>query len=103
MVYKEILNISDFDKKTKALKNFYINNIKACEWLSNDEKQQFILFKDHYEIKLNGNLHNLSGPAIKWKNGVEKYWIDGKYFSDKNEWSKKAKILKRKKILKSIL
>jgi len=79
MKYDDIMKIKDIHEKNKSLKDFYLNEINILSWLDNTNNIQKILFKDRFEIKKNGLYHNLTGPAIKWRNGVEDYWIHGTY------------------------
>ena len=99
MTYEEILSTIDFGEKEELLKKFYIEEVKILDWIKNDEIQK-ILFRDRFEYKLNGKYHNLNGPAIKYKNGDEKYWINGEFFENKKDWEQKVKTIKRKHILK---
>jgi len=103
MTYNEIMLISDLSEKNEKLEDYYINDVGINEWLLDTHGIQKILFRDRFEVKKNGEYHNLSGPAIKYKNGTEYYWINGKYFEDKIEWEKKSKQILRTKKLKKVL
>ncbi len=51
---------------------------------------------DGYEYKaywINGNLHNLEGPAVIHPNGEVEYWIESKRYS-KDDWEKKVQKIK---------
>jgi len=43
----------------------------------------------NYYFDINGELHNMNGPAIIDNEGGISYWLHGEYFSEK-EWKKKT-------------
>ena len=97
MNYDDIMKISDISKKNDTLEHFYLTNVNILDWLIDEEIEQKILFRDRFEVKKNGDFHNLTGPAIKWRNGSEYYWIEGDYYENKSEWEPIAKKKLRKK------
>ena len=101
MTYDEINSTSDVDEKEELLKNFYLEDVKILDWIE-DKDIQKILFRDRFEYKLNGEYHNLNGPAIKFRDGTEKFWIDGKFYEDKIEWETEVKSIKRKHVLDKV-
>lgn len=103
MTYTEILSITDIVEKNEKLKEYYLEDVKINDWLVDNCETQKILFKDKFETKKKGNYHNLTGPAIKYKNGSEYFWIDGTYFDDKEEWKLKSTNLLRKFKMKEII
>jgi hypothetical protein len=102
MKYDDIMKISNIKEKNDKLENFYLNDVNVLDWLIDEESIQKILFRDRFEVKKNGKYHNLTGPAIKWRNGSENYWIDGNFFEEKVEWEKIAKIKLRKEKYKNL-
>ena len=62
-------------------KDFYINDIKVLEWMTNDPVQ-ILRFKDRIEYKENGQLSRIDGPAIEFYSGINnKYYFEGKKLS----------------------
>ena len=103
MTYDEIMKMSDLTEKYDELEKYYIEEIDVLDWLKDTEETQKILFSDRFEVKKNGEYHNLRGPAIKYKNGNDAYWIDGAYYQDKSEWEKISTKLKRQKIMTDLV
>jgi len=102
MTYDEILSTIDLGDREEKLTQYYIDEIGVLSWLNDDAETQKILFSDRFEIKKNGVFHNISGPAIKFKDGNEYYWIDGAYYEEKSEWEKVSTNIKRKKVINKI-
>jgi len=101
MTYDEIMTTIDFGEKEQLLKKYYIEEIKILDWIEEKDIQK-ILFKDKFEYKLNGEYHNLNGPAIKFRDGTEKFWIEGKFYEEKSEWETEVKLRKRKLVLSKV-
>ena len=101
MTYDEIMTTIDFGKKEDLLKEFYIVEIKILDWIEEKDIQK-ILFRDRFEYKLNGVYHNLNGPAIKYRDGTEIFWIEGKFYENKSDWEKEVKLIKRKHVLDKV-
>jgi len=101
MRYNEIQKISDIEEKEQALIDFYVNEIKVTEWMEEATSTR-VLFNDRIEIKKNGELHNLFGPAIIHKKIDNQYFIDGKNL-EKSVWEKKSRQLIREIKLMKVL
>ena len=88
-------------------KEFYQNNIKVNDFLTDNTKYRKIQFKDKIEYrKYNNNdweYHNLNGPAIINNNGVNEYFINGKRYDNEISFKQKATVLLRNKKLNIIL
>jgi len=103
MTYDDIMNIEDIQEKEDKLKEFYLNEIEVEKWLIDDTKTQTVRFADRWEYKLNGELHNLNGPAINFHNkGRGFYYIYGESLNE-IEWKKKAQAILREKKLRRTL
>jgi len=87
--FEEIESMKVGVDKNSRLKEYYKNNVKIDEWLTNTAKNSIIVFKDRTEYKKNDKYHRINGPAIDFKNEeLNKYYYNGKLFSTKEEWSK---------------
>jgi len=60
-------------------KEFYLDNIKVLDWLTNDEYQT-IRFKNRIEYRHNGKLDRDDGPAIEYFDGTEEYYKNGEKY-----------------------
>jgi hypothetical protein len=60
-------------------KNFIlIRQNTVCPVQNGRQKYYFLDSNGHEEYWLDGNLHRIDGPAVKWPNGDTEYWVDGK-------------------------
>jgi len=103
MKFEDIKKCEDLEEKEKLLIEYYENEINIKDLFKNIQKRTKILFKDRIEIRIDNILSNINGPAIKYKNGNEKYYIDGEFFEIKEDWLDKSKQIKRIGALKTIL
>jgi hypothetical protein len=78
-------------------KDFYINEIKILEWLTNDDTQ-VLRFKDRIEYRENNQLSRIDGPAIEYYSGLNnKYYYKGKKLS-----SDEFQLISKKEKMKEI-
>lgn len=69
--------------KKKIDKDFYINEIKVCEWLESFEENQIHRFSDRIEYKKNYKLHRIDGPAIEFHDKTNpRYYVDGVNYTE---------------------
>ncbi len=53
----------------------------------------------HYNWLVNGVLHREDGPAIEYKNGTKKWWLNGRYYYFQEEWFDKLTSEQQEKAL----
>lgn len=85
--------------KKKIDKNFYINEIKVCEWLEDFEGNQIHRFSNRIEYKKNYKLHRIGGPAIEFHdNSNPKYYVEGVNYTE-DEYKNFMRLERLKEIL----
>lgn len=101
MNFDDIMKIDDVEEKENLLIEYYTNHLKIEDWMNIDKKVK-IKFKDRIEYKLNGEYHNILGPAIDFNDDQkDQYYIRGERI-EKLDWTSTVKNIKRKIILKKI-
>ena len=107
MKFDEIISLKEGKEKQKKLEKWYKEDVNVSSWMDKPYKNSIIRFHDRIEYKKNGKYHRLNGPAIEYfgnKNQTteDKYYYNGEYYEDKDEWLAVTKKVLRKLKLKKI-
>lgn len=104
MNFEDIISLKEGTEKQSKLKEWYTNNVCILKWMDKPYKNSIIRFHDRIEYKKNGKYHRLNGPAIEYTNDQteNKYYFNGKYYKDKDEWLSVTKKILRKLKLKQL-
>jgi hypothetical protein len=73
------MKIKNNNEQPKLLSNNFTGILEYCD----GSKHPFWLSIDYYKDSVR---HRKDGPAIEYADGHKDYYLNGRYFSDENEW-----------------